>query len=259
VGRHDAGVSHRLKAPALFVRRPFVLTAACAFAGCGGSAAGATPEAGADAPRDAPMDTAREAQRDAPPVFDSSPACPLDDAGQCVCVPDARGFAPVVYHPVQAMPGSCTFQEATAFAGACAAQPSSGPCAAWLGAHPPCGRCLIGQTLEGPLRRDAFNAPEISPGTCGQVLAGEAFDASADAGVDGCGLTLENVGACMAYACAGCDAGQGCRAAAYSTGCATPDLARCAAFDSGACVLGSPTERAQAIAWAVCGGDAGAD
>lgn len=217
--------------------------------GCANRTAEGASDSGIDAPRDAAVDLSA----------DLAAPCMRDDVGQCVCLPNAQGFQAVAYHPTERVPGSCSTAEANAFAAACAETPNAGSCGAWLGAHAVCGQCLLGERLQGPFRRDADDQLEISPGACGQAQAGETFDAGADADVGGCGQTMENVGACIAYACAGCDGGEGCRTVAYGGDCATPGVTACGAVGAGACVLGSPEMRAAVIALAVCGADGGED
>jgi hypothetical protein len=185
-------------------------------------------------------------------------------AEACACVPDVRGFDPPDYAPTISVRGACSADEARDFGAACGDDPNAHGCADWLAAHATCARCLLGDTLPGPFRKSARQRLEISPGTCGQALAGERFDAGADAYVGGCGAALEAAGACVAYACQACTDALACEARAYRAECATvlPALAPCDRNDASACVLGSASDRARAIAWAVCGGspdDAGTD
>lgn len=204
-----------------------------ALAGCAAGASSATDDAGVDAG----ADVAKTCSRDARPL-------PRFD-----------------YVPTKRVEGACTDAEVFAFGAACATDPSSKKCALFLASSPPCARCLLGDALPGPLRRGSDHITELSPGTCGQALAGEVYDAGADAApVGGCGQTMENVGKCVSYACGACDAGDlGCRVAAYIGPCSEIDrnLARCDAVGAAHCVLGSAADRARAIAAAVCGGDAG--
>ncbi len=186
------------------------------------------------------------------------------DAGADVaktCSRDPRPLPPFDYLPTTRVEGACTDAEVFAFGDACASDPSSKKCALFLASAPPCARCLLGDALPGPLRRGSDHVTELSAGACGQALAGEVYDAGADAApVGGCGQAMENVGKCVSYACGACDAGDlGCRVAAYQGPCGEIDLnlPRCDAIGAAQCVLGSPADRARAIASAVCGGDAG--
>lgn len=174
------------------------------------------------------------------------------------CSRDARPLPRFDYLPTTRVEGACTDAEVIAFGDACGTDPSSKKCALFLASSPPCARCLLDP---GPLRRGGDHLTEVSPGACGQALAGEMYDAGADATpVGGCGQAMENVGKCVSYACGACDAGDlDCRVAAYAGQCqgVDLDLPRCDAVGAARCVLGSAVDRARAIAAAVCGGDAG--
>lgn len=193
---------------------------------------------------------------------------PSLDAGAATCARDTTQLAPFAYRATARVAGACTAQESSDFATACGSDPSSTTCAKFLAKHPTCARCILGDVLAGPLRRDAFGRTEVSPGACAQTLAGEVFDASsnmpadADTTFGGCGAAFEDLGACVSYACGACDAGDiECRETAYRGACAArdPEAPRCAALGAAACVLGTPEDRARAIAVSVCGagGDAG--
>jgi hypothetical protein len=184
------------------------------------------------------------------------------------CSRDARDLPRVDYFPTAPVAGACSAEDILIFGDDCGPDPSSKKCGGFLASSPTCARCLLGAVLSGPLRRNAQRLTEISPGACGQVLAGEMYGAAVDAvatPVGGCGQTMENVGACVDYACGACDAGDvACRVTAYHGQCSTidPELPHCDAFDAGTCVLGTSVDRARAIAAAVCGGsaiDAGSD
>ena len=174
------------------------------------------------------------------------------------CSRRGTDLPPAPYFPAARVVGACSVEDAAAFAAACGPNPSSDTCGAFLAGHPACARCLLGDALPGPIRDDPNGRAEISAGACAQVLAGEALDAAPDVAVVGCGAVMENVAACVRVACGACDAGDTvCRDDAYRAQCAEvaapSDVARCAAFDAGACVLGTPEERARAVATVVCG------
>ena len=195
------------------------------------------------------------------------------------CARDPAQLVRYGYRATARVAGACSAQDTRDFAAACAPDPSSTTCAKFLAKHPSCARCILGDVLAGPLRRDAFGRTEVSPGACAQALAGEVFDAALDLPADadttfgGCGAALEDLGACVAYACGECDGGEAsqtsesaCREAAYRGACASrdPEAPRCDRVGASACILGTREERARAIASAVCGpsdgtADAGTD
>lgn len=174
------------------------------------------------------------------------------------CARDARPLIVRDYYPTRRTPGACDPEQIFIFGDDCGPNPNATKCGTFLAANPTCARCLLGEVLPGPLRRGSDRLTEISPGACAQVLAGESYPAGFLLPVGGCGKTIENTGACVTFACAGCDASDlACRVAAYSGQCATdPNHAKCDAIGAAKCVLGSAVDRARAIAAAVCGGEA---
>ena len=201
---------------------------------------------------------------------------PPSDAQPPSCARDPAQLARYGYRATARVTGACSAQDTRDFGAACGPDPSSTTCAKFLAKHPSCARCILGDVLAGPLRRDAFGRTEVSPGACAQVLAGEVFDAALDLPADadttfgGCGAALEDLGACVTYACGECDAGEAseadptsqtaCREAAYRGPCAPrdPEAPRCDGLGASACILGTREDRARAIASAVCGPSDGA-
>jgi len=181
------------------------------------------------------------------------------EAGRCER--DARLLAPLDYVSTAVVAGACDAKQASDFGAACGADPSAKACATFLAGNPTCARCILGDARPGPLRRNTWRLPEVSPGTCAQAIARETYeDAGVDAAVGGCGKALENLGACVDYACAKCDANDlACRKDAYRFQCAGADelVPYCTRLDVARCVLGNPADRASAIVTAVCGPDAG--
>jgi hypothetical protein len=191
---------------------------------------------------------------------------PPSDAAPSTCARDPSQLARYGYRATARVAGACSAQESTDFGAACGPDPGATTCAKFLAKHPSCARCILGDVLTGPLRRDAFGRTEVSPGACAQALAGEAFDAApnmsadADTTFGGCGASFEDLGACIGYACGACDGGDvelACREAAYRGACASrdPDAPRCDALGAAACLLGPSQDRARATANAVCGAD----
>src|SRR5689334_22934654 len=89
------------------------------------------------------------------PIDAGCARCPQDapDADAATCTPDARGFVAPGYVQTARVVGACTADEARAFAEACAEDPNGHTCGTWLGAHPTCTRCLLGDASPGPFRK----------------------------------------------------------------------------------------------------------
>jgi len=106
-------------------------------------------------------------------------ACPSCDGAPCACVPDAVGFTPPGYVATVRAIGACHRRRVARIRRRVRGGAEWRDLRRVARGHIRRGtRCLLGDTLPGPFRKSTRNFLEVSPGTCGQVLAGEVFGAN---------------------------------------------------------------------------------